>query len=55
MIYQLHELNRQLLAPFTELAQANAKIFGTDAMRTAIGLMDQGAEGLDAIKALARW
>ena len=30
MIYQLHELNRQLLAPFTELAQANAKIFGTD-------------------------
>src|SRR5690606_17576324 len=30
MIYQLHELNRQLLAPFTELAQANAKIFGAD-------------------------
>ena len=30
MIYQLHELNRQLLAPFTQLAQANAKIFGTD-------------------------
>lgn len=25
-------------------------IFGTDAMRTAIGLMDQGAAGLDAIK-----
>src|SRR5690606_30037051 len=30
MIYQLHEFNRQLLAPFTELAQANAKIFGSD-------------------------
>ncbi|GGK10432.1 polyhydroxyalkanoate depolymerase [Luteimonas terricola] len=30
MIYQLHELNRNLLAPFTEMAQANAKIFGTD-------------------------
>ncbi|MBD7988781.1 polyhydroxyalkanoate depolymerase [Luteimonas sp. Sa2BVA3] len=30
MIYQLHELNRQLLAPFTQLAQANAKIFGAD-------------------------
>jgi len=25
-------------------------IFGTDAMRTAIGLMDQGAKGIDAIK-----
>src|SRR5690554_1390601 len=30
MIYQLHEINRQLLAPLTELAQANAKIFGAD-------------------------
>src|SRR5690606_21426327 len=30
MMYQLHELNRNLLAPFTELAQANAKIFGAD-------------------------
>ncbi|MEN1939775.1 polyhydroxyalkanoate depolymerase [Luteimonas sp. MJ174] len=30
MMYQLHEFNRTLLAPFTELAQANAKIFGTD-------------------------
>ncbi|MBJ6983771.1 polyhydroxyalkanoate depolymerase [Luteimonas sp. MC1750] len=30
MIYQLHEFNRQLLAPFTELAQANARIFGAD-------------------------
>ncbi|KKW93867.1 phage tail tape measure protein [Sphingobium chungbukense] len=26
-------------------------IFGTDAMRTAIGLMDQGAKGIDTIKA----
>src|SRR5690606_38781656 len=30
MLYQLHELNRHLLAPFTELAQANARIFGAD-------------------------
>ena len=30
MMYQLHELNRSLLAPFTELAQANARIFGAD-------------------------
>ena len=30
MIYQLHEFNRQMLAPFTELAQANARIFGND-------------------------
>lgn len=27
------------------------QIFGTDAMRTAIGLMDQGAKGIDTIKA----
>ena len=30
MMYQLHEFNRNLLAPFTELAVANAKIFGAD-------------------------
>ncbi|MGY1459633.1 polyhydroxyalkanoate depolymerase [Luteimonas sp. A534] len=30
MMYQLHEFNRNLLAPFTELAQANAKIFGIE-------------------------
>src|SRR5690606_38114927 len=30
MLYQLHELNRHLLAPFTELAQSNARIFGAD-------------------------
>ncbi len=30
MLYQLHELNRTWMAPFTELARANARIFGSD-------------------------
>lgn len=34
-----------------QLSQSMNTIFGTDAMRTAIGLMKQGGEGLDALKA----
>jgi poly(3-hydroxybutyrate) depolymerase len=30
MLYQLHEFNRTWMAPFTELARANARVFGAD-------------------------
>lgn len=44
---------KQGFAGLNEEAKTDAltKLFGTDAMRTAIGLMDQGAEGIRALDA----
>jgi TP901 family phage tail tape measure protein len=46
------EMLRTQLGGLSEEAKNEAltKIFGTDAMRTAIGLMDQGADGIESLK-----
>lgn len=50
---QIAEELQTSLAGLSEEARSEAltTIFGTDAMRTAIGLMNQGAEGIDRINA----
>lgn len=53
---EIAEMLRTKLGGLSDEAktQVLTKLFGTDAMRTAIGLMDQGAAGLDKIaKAIA--
>jgi TP901 family phage tail tape measure protein len=53
---QIAEILRQKLGGLSEAARTDVltTIFGTDAMRTAIGLMDQGAAGLDKVAAKIR-
>lgn len=50
------ELLREKLGGLSDEAKTNVltEVFGTDAMRTALGLMDQGAAGLDRVAAAIR-
>lgn len=50
---EIAEQLRTKLGGLSDEAKTNVlkTIFGTDALRTAIGLMDQGAKGLDTVKA----